>query len=77
MLLLSRVAGVETIDIGRRLREISLRFDQARLKIDDVVAELVVLGLNGFIVFVQNGVVADLLFEFLDVAFFALAECSL
>ena len=44
------------------------------MQVDDVVAQLVVFGLDGFVVFMEEVVVADLLFEFLDVAFFALAE---
>ena len=64
-------------NIARRLREVALRLDEAGLQVDDVVAQLVVLGLDGFVVLVQQVVVADLLLEFLDVAFFALAERSL
>jgi hypothetical protein len=47
------------------------------LEIDDVVAELVVLGLNGFVVLVQKSIVTDLLLEFLDISFFPLSEGSL
>ncbi len=59
------------------MREVSLRLDQTRLKIDNVVAELVVLGLYGFEVLVQKSVVANLLLELLDVTLFALSKCSL
>jgi hypothetical protein len=71
------VAGMQTINVGRWLREVSLGFDQARLEIDDVVAELVVLGLDGFVVLVQESIVTDLLLEFLDISFFPLSEGSL
>ena len=64
-------------DVARRLGEVALGFDEARLQVDDVVAQLVVLGLDGLVVLVQQVVVADLLLEFLDVAFFALPEGAL
>lgn len=47
------------------------------MEIDNVVAELVVLGLNLLEVFAQDLIVAYLLLELLDVAFLALAERSL
>jgi hypothetical protein len=75
--MLSCVAGMQTINVGRWLREVSLGFDQARLEVDDVVAELVVLGLYGFVVLVQKSIVTDLLLEFLDISFFPLPEGSL
>jgi hypothetical protein len=50
--LLRCVARMETINVWRRLREVSLGLDEARLKIDDVITELVILGLNGFVVLV-------------------------
>jgi hypothetical protein len=71
------VAGMQTIDVGRWLGEVTLGFDQAGLEIDNVVAELVVLGLNGFVVLVEKSVVTDLLLEFLDVSLFPLSKGSL
>lgn len=55
----------------------ALRFDETRLEVDDVVSQLVVLGLDGLVVFVQQVVVPHLLFELLDVSFFALSERTL
>lgn len=71
------VARVKTVNAWRWLRKISLRLDEARLKVDDVVTELIVLGLNGFVVVVEDSVVANLLFKLFDVTFFPLSKCSL
>ena len=71
------IPWVETTNVGRRLGDFSLGLDEAGLKVDDVITELVILGLNGFVVLIQDSVVANLLFELLDVTFFALPECSL
>ena len=65
------------VDVRGWLREVALRLDESRLEVDDVVSQLVVLGLDGLVVLVQQVVVADLLLELFDVAFFALAERSL
>ena len=65
------------VDVAGRLGEVALGLDEARLQVDDVVAQLVVLRLDGLVVLVQQVVVADLLLELFDVAFFALAERSL
>ena len=65
------------VDVTGRLGEVALGLDEARLQVDDVVAELVVLRLDGLVVLVQQVVVAHLLLQFLDVAFFALPERSL
>ena len=73
-----REAGrVLEVDIARHGRDFALGLEQAGLQVDDVVAQLVVLGLDGLEVLVQHVVVADLLLEFFDVAFLALAERSL
>lgn len=40
------------VDVGWGLGEFPLRFDEAGLQVDDVVAELVVLGLDGLVVLV-------------------------
>jgi len=47
------------------------------LEVDDVVSKLVVLGLDGFVILVQNGVVSNLFLELLDVSLFTLSEGSL
>jgi hypothetical protein len=47
------------------------------LEVDDVVAKLVILGLDGFEVLAEKLVVSDLLLELLDIALLALPECSL
>ena len=65
------------VNVTRGLGKIALGFDEAGLEVDDVVTELVIFGLQGFVVFVQQIVVSDLLFEFLDVSFFALSESAL
>lgn len=59
------------------MRKVSLGFNKAGLEVDDVVAELVVFGLDNFVVLIQDGVIADLFFELLDVSFFTLSEGSL
>ena len=68
---------VVEVDVAWWLGEFALGLEEAGLEVDDVVAELVVLGLKGFEVFAEQVVVADLLLEFLNVAFFALSESSL
>jgi len=79
LLLMHRVRGawVWQVDVRRRLRELALGFDEARLEVDDVVSQLVVFGLDGFVVFVQQVVVPHLLLELLDVSFFPLSERTL
>lgn len=47
------------------------------MQINNVVAQLVVLRLNGLEVLRQDLVIADLLFKLFDIAFFTLSECSL
>lgn len=69
--------GFLEVDVVRSRWVVALGLDEARLQIDDVVAQLVVLGLDCLVVFVQEIVVADLLLEFLDMTLFALAEGSL
>ena len=62
------------VNVAWRLRIFTLGLDEAGLEIDDVVSQLVVLCLQCFVVFAQQAVVSNLLFEFLDVPFFALPE---
>ena len=65
------------VHVGRWLGEFALRLDEAGLEADYVVAELVVLRLDGFVAVIEGVVLADLLFQALDVSFFALSERSL
>lgn len=65
------------IDVRRRGRDIRLCFQQAGLQVQDVLAQLVVFVLQGAEVVLHGLEVFDLLFELLDVAFFALAEGAL
>ncbi len=55
----------------------SLGFDEARLKVDDVFPQRVVLGLNGLVIVLQSMQFSNLLFELLDISFFALSKCTL
>ena len=73
----STARGLVEIDVARGLREFALGFKEAGLEVNNVISQLVVLGLEGFKVFAQQIVIADLLFEFLNVTFFALSERSL
>lgn len=56
---------------------LALRFDKARLKVDNVIAKLVVLRLNQLVGFLHLVCFADLLLELFDVTLFTLAECAL
>lgn len=68
---------VREIYIWRRLRIVALGFDKSGLEMDDVFAKGVVLGLDGLEVILEGVEVADLFFEFLDIAFLSLTERSL
>ena len=68
------VARLLELDVAGRGRIVALGLDESRLQVDDVVAQLVVFGLDGFVVLVQQVVVPYLLFELFDVPFFALPE---
>ena len=65
------------VDVRRRLGYFALGLDQTALQCDDVVAQAVIFVLQGLVVIGQIGIVAHLLFEGFDVAFFALAEGTL
>ncbi len=62
------------IYIWRRLWVVALGFDKSGLEMDDVFAKGVVFGLDGLEVVLEGVEVADLLFEFLDIAFLPLTE---
>jgi len=73
-----RYAGrVLEVDIARHRWDFALGLEQAGLQVDDVVAQLIVLGLDGLEVLVQHVVITHLLLKLFDVAFLALAERSL
>ena len=57
-----RIALAE-VDVRRRLRVGELRIEKAGLQADDVVAELVVLGLDGLVVLGKGFVLADLILQ--------------
>lgn len=71
------VVAFEVYVWGRRRKVVVAGADQARLQVDDVFAERVVLGLDLLVGVFEGVEFADLLFELLDVAFLALAECAL
>ena len=73
----SRRRRMVQVYVRRWLGEFALRLDEAGLEADNVVAELVVLCLDGFIAIIKGIVFADLLFQALDVTLFALSERSL
>ena len=75
-LLLSGV-WMAQVDVRGRLGEFALRLDEARLQVDDVLAQGVVLGLDGLVVVLEGVQLTHLLLKLLDVSFLALAECSL
>ena len=65
------------VNIGGGLGVFPLGLEKARLEADNVVAQLVVLLLDGFVAIVQGIVLADLRFQAFDVALFSLSERSL
>ena len=73
----ARRSWMMNLNIRRRLREVALRLDEARLKTDNVVAELIVFCLNSLKTFTQTAVVLHLSFKMLDVAFLPLSERTL
>lgn len=65
------------VNVARRLGIAALRLDKAGLQTDDIVAQRVVLGLDGAELLRHLLVVLDLVLERLDVFLLALAESSL
>ena len=59
------------------LWKFALRFDEARLEVDDIIAQLVVFCLNGFVALTEEVIVLNLLFQFLDVSLFPLSKRTL
>lgn len=70
----SRLAEV---DVSWELRDFALGIEQSGLQIDDVLSELVVLGLEGLVVIRDVLELLHLLLELAYVRFLALSECSL
>ena len=58
----SRRGRVVQVNVGRWLGEFALRLYQAGLEADYVVAQLVILCLDGFVAIIENVVLANLLF---------------
>lgn len=65
------------VDVAGQLGDFGLVVDETRLQADDVLAQLVVFGLDGLERLGQVVVVLDLLFELADISLLALAECAL
>ena len=55
----------------------SLGLYEARLKMDDVLPQRVVLRLDGLVIVFQSMQFPNLLLELLDISFFALSKCTL
>lgn len=69
--------GIVQVNIGGRLGIFPLGLEKARLETNNVVAQLVILLLDGFVAIIQGVVLADLRFQAFDVALFSLSERSL
>lgn len=65
------------VDAGGGRWNLALGLEQSRLQVDDVVAQLVVFGLQGLIQLTQLLELLDLILELLDVLLLALAEGAL
>jgi len=59
------------------LRVFALRFDEPGLQMDDILAQRVVLRLDGLVIILQIVQIADLLLELLDISFLALSKGAL
>lgn len=70
-------AGAREVDACRGGRDLALGLEEARLEVDDVVAELVVLCLQRLVQLAQLLELLDLVLELLDVLLLALAEGTL
>ena len=69
--------GAREVDAGGGGWDLALGLEEARLQVDDVVAQLVVLGLQGLVQLAQLLKLLDLVLELLDVFLLALAEGTL
>lgn len=70
-------AWMAEVDVRGGLREFAMGFDEARLEMNDIFAQRIILRLDGLVIILQRMQLSNLLFQFLDVSFFALAEGSL
>jgi hypothetical protein len=76
MLFMSRMRMVQ-VDVWGRLRVFTLRLDESRLQVDNVLAQRVIFRLNRLIIIFQRMQFTDLLLELLDVSLLALSKGSL
>lgn len=65
------------VDVGWWLRILALRLDEPGLEMDDVLAQAVVLRLDGLVVLFQGVKLTNLLLKLLDITFLTLPKCSL
>merc|ERR1712070_438314 len=65
------------IDMRRRWRNVRVRFQKARLKVQNVLAQLIILVLQRSEVLLHVLEIFDLLFELLNVAFLPLSKGTL
>lgn len=65
------------LNIRWRLGKFALRFDEAGLKTDDIIAQLVVFRLDSIVPFIEDVVVLYLSFKVLDVVLFPLSKRTL
>jgi hypothetical protein len=77
MMLQGIMSGLIQVDVLGRRGKLSLGFNESGLKVDDIVPELVVFCLNGFVIFLQCVEIPYLLLQLLDVAFLPLTKRAL
>lgn len=65
------------LNIRWRLGKFALRLDEAGLKTDDIIAQLVVFRLDSIVPFIEDVVVLYLCFKVLDVVLFPLSKRTL
>ena len=69
--------GMAKVDVGWRLRIVALRLDEARLEMDDVLPQRIILRLDRFKIVLQIVQLSDLLLKLLDISFLSLSERTL
>jgi hypothetical protein len=72
-----RGMGVYEVNVWRRLRILPVGVQEARLKVNDVLSESVILRLHRLEVVFHLGIFPNFLLELFYVYFFPLTECSL
>lgn len=70
-------ARLTQVDVSRELRDFSLRVQQSRLEIDNVLSELIVLRLQSLVIVRDIFELLNSILESSNVRLFALAKCSL